>query len=139
MRTMAVLPVFVVLLAGCGSASTQSRTVTSTTVTSTIAVTSGRVIGTVLAGPTCPVEQIGNANCASLPVVGVVQLKKGDLLISSTRLDPGGAFTIAAAAGPYTLNVDTGASLYPRCQPVEVTVADATETRADIMCDTGLR
>lgn len=139
MRTMTLLPAVVVLLAGCGSASTQSTTVTSTNVTSTRAVTSGRVIGTVLAGPTCPVEQIGNADCASLPVVGVVQLKKGDLVVAFTRLDPGGAFTIAAAAGLYTLNVDIGTSLYPRCQPVDVTVADATETRADIMCDTGLR
>ena len=84
-------------------------------------------------------EQIGNPNCAPLPVVGVVQLKKGDLVVASARLEAGGAFTIAAAAGLYTLNVDTGASLYPRCQPVDVTVADATETQADIMGDTGLR
>jgi hypothetical protein len=85
------------------------------------------------------VEQIGNANCASLPVVGVVQLKEGDLVVASTRLDPDGAFTFTAAAGVYTLNVDIGASLYPRCQPVDVMVVDATETRADITCDTGLR
>ena len=128
MRSMAVLPAVVILLAGCGSATSRS---TSTS--------SGRVNGTVLAGPTCPVEPIDSATCEPKPVEGVVQLKRGDLVIASVRADANRAFTVVAPAGDYTLTVDTGANLYPRCQPVEVTVVDAAETTADVMCDTGLR
>ena len=128
MRTMAILPA-AVLLSGCGSAATPS----------TASTASGRVIGTVLAGATCPVEQIGDANCVPIPVAGVVELTQGDLVVASARLDIGGAFTIVAAAGFYTLIVDTSGKLFPRCQPVEVIVVAAAGAAADVVCDTGIR
>lgn len=131
MRTMAILPVVVVLLSGCGS--------TATPPAPPAASSSGRVIGTVLAGPRCPVERIGDVNCAPIPVAGVVELTQGDLVVASARLDVGGAFSVRVAPGSYSLIIETGEKPFPRCEPVEVIVVDAADTVANVVCDTGIR
>ena len=128
---MALLPAVVVLLSGCGS--------TATPPTPPAASRSGRVIGTVLAGPRCPVERIGDVNCAPIPVAGDVELTQGDLVVASARLDVSGAFSINAAPGSYTLIIETGEKPFPRCEPVEVIVVDAADTVTNVVCDTGIR
>lgn len=145
MRSITILPAVVILLAGCGSPTSSSASTTSlpsassTSSTPSPTASSGRVSGTVLAGPSCPVESIDSATCEPKPVKGVVQLKRGDLVIAAGRTDANGAFTIVAPAGHYALTVDTGGSLYPRCQLLEVIVGAAAAVTADVMCDTGLR
>ena len=131
MRTMALLPVLVVLFSGCGS--------TATPPTASTASRSGRVIGTVLAGPRCPVERSDDVDCGPIPVAGDVELTQGDLVVASARLDVDGAFSIKVAPGSYTLIIETGEEPFPRCEPVEVIVIDAADTVANVVCDTGIR
>lgn len=94
--------------------------------------------GFVTAGPTCPVERLDEP-CPPSPVGGsVVARGQGQELVGRTQTDGQGYYRLALPPGTYTLVVETGA-IYPRCEPVEVTLARGARTRADITCDTGIR
>ncbi len=143
MRSMSIVPALAVLLAACG-ASTRTSPNAATTAATAIATTaaiatlSGRVTGTVLAGPTCPVEQIHSVGCAPKAVAGIVRLTQGHTVVS-VRLDDAGAFTVVAPTGTYVLMVDIGANMFPRCPSRPLTVADGAVTTAAVVCDTGIR
>lgn len=143
MRSTSIVPALAVLLAACG-ASTRTSPNAATTAATAIATTaaiatlSGRVTGTVLAGPTCPVEQIHSVGCAPKAVAGIVRLTQGHTVVS-VRLDDAGAFTVVAPTGTYVLMVDIGANMFPRCPSRPLTVADGAVTTAAVVCDTGIR
>jgi hypothetical protein len=136
MRSMSIVPALVVLLAACGASTRTSPNAATTTATAT---SSGRVTGTVLAGPTCPVEQIHSVGCAPKAVAGIVRLTEQGHTVVSVRLDDAGAFTVVAPTGTYVLTVDIGANMFPRCPSRPLTVADGAVTTADVVCDTGIR
>jgi hypothetical protein len=144
MRSMSIVPALVVLLAACG-ASTRTSPNAATTAATAIATTaaiatlSGRVTGTVLAGPTCPVEQIHSVGCAPKAVAGIVRLTEQGHTVVSVRLDHAGAFIVVAPIGTYVLMVDIGANMFPRCPSRPLTVADGAVTTAAVVCDTGIR
>ena len=98
----------------------------------------GRVHGSVLAGPTCPVEREGEP-CEPVPVSGVVELVRDDGIVASADLDATGSFELAVPAGDYVLSVDVGDRPFPACQPTAVGVVAGADVVADVDCDTGIR
>lgn len=95
--------------------------------------------GTVSAGPTCPVERVGDP-CPPRPVQTALQLRTAaGTVVASGSSGGDGGFSIAAPPGSYTLETPPGSSAYPRCQPVQVTVTTGTYTLVDMTCDTGIR
>lgn len=114
------------LIAGCGSTSPSAGVI-------------GRVSGRALAGPTCPVERPGDPNCQPKPVQGSVQFAQEDHLVSSVPIDADGTFAAEIPAGTYTVKVDTGATAFPVCAPVEIEVRAGVDAVVEISCDTGIR
>jgi hypothetical protein len=117
---------------------TATRPPTTTRTTGTAAAGSG-VRGTVSAGPTCPVERVGDP-CPPRPVQTGLQLRTGGGVVVATGASGGdGRFSIAAPAGSYTLETTPGSSPFPRCPTVQVTVSAGSYTPVDMTCDTGIR
>jgi hypothetical protein len=96
------------------------------------------VVGTVTAGPTCPVQRPGQA-CPPAPVAGAVEgLDSGGQVVGRADTDTQGAFTLPLPPGDYTLHV-VHDGLYPRCPDTPVTVTVGGPTHIDIACDSGIR
>ncbi len=136
MRVIPIVPAVVVLLAACGASAARSPAASTATA---VATSSGRVTGTVLAGPTCPVEQIGGVRCAPKAVAGIVRLTQDGRIVVSIRIDEAGAFAGTAPTGAYVLTVDIGQNVFPRCPSRPLTVDEGVVTIADVVCDTGIR
>ena len=119
-------------LASCGSGSV----VTDTSAVRTTVPVTFLVVGTVHAGPTCPVER-PDQPCADAPVRGTVSAWRDGRAVVSASTDADGNYSLVLPSGRYELRVDTGAML-PRCEPVTVEAVDG-DLYADISCDTGIR
>ncbi|CAB4859008.1 unannotated protein [freshwater metagenome] len=113
-------------LAGCGNSSTPASPL-------------GVVVGTALAGPTCPVERPGDPLCAPRPVTGTVELRQQDRVVATAAIDTAGSFSATVPAGRYTVAVDVGSNLFPTCPAVEVTVVAGATATVEVQCDTGIR
>ncbi len=101
----------------------------------------GAVSGTVLLGPTCPVEHIPPyPQCADKPYQTTITVYKGTdtSTIKSVQSGADGSFTLALPPGSYTLKAG-GASFYPRCAPAQVSVVTGKTATTTISCDTGIR
>lgn len=121
-----------VLAAGCGPAVTERP-----------ARGESGVEGSVLLGPTCPVESLEDP-CADQPAAGVEvrvsrmlpgeSLAEGQVVArTTTRAD--GSFRVAVAPGEYVLTATAGMS----CELLDARVVGSTYTRVDLPCDTGIR
>lgn len=102
--------------------------------------TSG-VRGTVLLGPTCPVERMPpDPACADKPYATTITVRRegSSAAFATGKSDVSGAFEFSLPPGSYTLTASGGTTL-PRCSPVEVTVGASGYVTADISCDTGIR
>jgi len=97
----------------------------------------GRIDGTVLAGPTCPVAVQGQT-CPPRPVAGEVLATQRGAVKARARTDPSGHYELILPAGTYVLQVDVG-DASPACPAATVDVRVAAATSADINCDTGIR
>jgi len=96
------------------------------------------IYGSVMAGPTCPVERAGHP-CPPKPVTAVVDVRNvyGDI-VASTHTDSAGRYAVSVRPGTYAVLVITGA-IFPRCPIDTVTVLSGSPRRVDISCDTGIR
>ena len=95
------------------------------------------MFGTVTAGPTCPVERVGEP-CAPTPVALELTAHAARRTVARTRSAQDGNYTLRLPQGRYELRATTDAAL-PRCAPVTVTVVANRRVRTDITCDTGIR
>jgi len=121
---------------------------TTTTATTTIGGGGGGILpynsgvrGTVLLGPTCPVERIPpDPACAEKPYATaiVVYHANSTMPFMLGNSDATGAFKFSLPPGDYTLKAG-GTSMLPRCNQIDVTVAANGYATADISCDTGIR
>lgn len=125
---------------------TTTSTVTTTTTTtvgggqSILPYKSG-VSGTVVLGPTCPVERIPpDPQCAEKPYATVITVTRtgssAPFVIGSS--DASGVFRFSLPPGSYTLTASDGKML-PRCSPIDVTVGANGYITTTISCDTGIR
>ena len=95
---------------------------------------------TVAAGPTCPVEQVGNP-CPPRPVAGAVIVirdtnanQKGEV-----RSDANGLAVIDLPAGEYVLEPQPVEGMMGGAAPMNVTVGDGGPTEVTVVYDTGIR
>jgi len=99
------------------------------------------VRGTVLLGPTCPVERDPpDPMCADKPYSTTITVRHTGTtsIVTTGKSDADGTFTFSLAPGKYTLTAEGGPTL-PRCNPVEAMVAATGYVTADISCDSGIR
>ncbi len=135
---------------GSGTAVTAGTGTEPTTVLSTVPSSTAKptttapappgsgVRGTVTAGPTCPVERVGDP-CPPRPVQTGLKLVAGNgAVVATGQSGADGSFLIAASPGSYTLE-STSTATFPRCPNVPVTVNPGAYTTADMNCDTGIR
>jgi hypothetical protein len=97
----------------------------------------GTVHGRISAGPTCPVERVGQP-CPPRPVLAAIQATEGSRVVASTRSATDGSYRLELPIGSYTISAATSTT-FPRCIPRQVNVTGATDTEIDLMCDTGIR
>ncbi len=100
----------------------------------------GTIHGTVLAGPTCPVETV-ESPCPDHPVAGidVRALRNGGVTATAVSARDG-TFSMELAPGTYVLESvvePEGPGLYS--QPTTVTVTAGAVVEATILLDTGIR
>lgn len=102
--------------------------------------TSG-VRGTVLLGPTCPVERMPpDPACAPKPYATAIMVyrtgSKSPYVIGNSNTS--GAFVFSLPSGSYTLAAK-GDTVLPRCNETNVAVVPDEYTSVTISCDTGIR
>ncbi len=99
------------------------------------------ISGTILRGPTCPVEYDADENdCSDKPyatLVAIYRASDSARAIVLTRSDEEGKFEVSLPPGEYL--VGAGESTIPSCVPMEVTVLPEVYSGAEILCDTGIR
>jgi hypothetical protein len=119
--------VLVLLLAGCGH---------NPTLTPTAAL--AQIVGTVTAGPTCPVERLSSP-CPDRPVPGAsVRALRGTSVVTTTMTDSGGRYRLTVDPGDYTV-LATNAGGYRSTASRRVTALAGEQTTVDLVVDTGIR
>jgi hypothetical protein len=98
------------------------------------------ISGTVLLGPTCPVETV-ESPCPDRPVADVeVQVLRAGDVVATVRSDGDGRFTVALDPGHYEVQavVEKGGPGMS-AKPVDVTVTSGEFTDVSIPVDSGIR
>jgi len=99
------------------------------------------IAGVATAGPTCPVETIGDPACAPRPVadatIVVVDGSGVEVARTTTRAD--GAFFIAVPAGDYTVRGEPAEGLMGTPEPTAVSVSEGSASQVQLGYDTGIR
>ncbi len=112
----------------------------SSTATSAKPMGSG-IHGTVMLGPTCPVERIPpDPNCADKPYQTLVAIFRASDPVHAvviTESDASGTFSASLPPGEYLIGA--GESNLPRCNQVQIAVPENSYTSTTISCDTGIR
>jgi hypothetical protein len=107
-----------------------------------IIIVSGTLSGDVVAGPTCPVEQIDNP-CPpkAVPNREVQILTKSGAVAAKTTTDAQGHFSVSLAPGDYVVAVTVVAGQVGMRQttPGDVSVASGQSSYIKIELDTGIR
>src|SRR5213593_1266808 len=127
MRRMAALPFLLLLLVACAGRASSS------------AGDSG-IHGTVLLGPTCPVETI-ESPCPDRPLADVeVQVLQDGDVVATVRSDGDGRFTVGLDPGHYELQavVEQGGPGMSS-KPVDVTVTSGEFADVNVPVDSGIR
>ncbi|MEZ2389311.1 carboxypeptidase-like regulatory domain-containing protein [bacterium RCC_150] len=102
-----------------------------------VGVPSGQVTGTVLTGPTCPVERVG-FECPPRPVSGAAVVAfDGDTMRGSTLTDADGAFRVTLPFGRYVIKA-TNAGGYASTATQEVVVSESP-VHIRLIVDSGIR
>lgn len=97
--------------------------------------------GTVLLGPTCPVERYpADPSCAPRPYSTSVEVRRTSdgALIAGVTTDAEGRFSTAVPPGVYLLQA-LGGTPYPSCSEETVTVSAGMTHSISLTCDTGIR
>lgn len=111
--------------------------------TTTPEVINSGITGSVLLGPTCPVERIPpDPQCADRPYQGdfVVTPSGGVQVIAKFSSGADGKFKIALKPGEYIIRQSDTTKILPRCPDTgTIKVEEGKFANADISCDTGIR
>ena len=98
--------------------------------------------GTVMMGPTCPVERDPpDPNCADKPLsttVAIYRASNRTNAFAVLQSDKEGKFSASLPPGAYVVTAG-GESMLPRCNPVEISVGPSSYVTTTISCDTGIR
>jgi hypothetical protein len=97
--------------------------------------------GTVLLGPTCPVQRMPpDPGCADKPYATDISVYRtgSSEVFATTQSDASGMFEFSLPPGNYTLRADGGAVM-PTCASVDTVVGPSAYVTTNIPCDTGIR
>ena len=101
------------------------------------------VVGTVLAGPTCPVQRPGDSACADRPVADAVLdvTTVGGAEVARVTSDGAGGFQVTLPVGAYALVPQPVPGLLGTAPSIAFTVAPSGASAAvlDVRYDTGIR
>jgi hypothetical protein len=115
--------------------------VVSSTASTTTSAEKGTITGTVMLGPTCPVERNPpDPQCADKKYSTLVAIFKASDPVHAvvlTRSDAAGNFSASLPPGSYV--VGAGESNLPRCSHENATVTANKTTNISVFCDTGIR
>jgi hypothetical protein len=104
--------------------------------------THGTLTGTVVASPTCPVQN-ADQPCAPVPVRGrlVQALDTRGQVVASAKTDDQGRFSLSLAPGSYVIHVAIvqGQPGLRQTTPGNVTVSAGQSASLNIELDTGIR
>lgn len=97
--------------------------------------------GTVLLGPTCPVQRIPpDPNCADKPYQTTILIfRASDPAKAMMSVDSGADGKFSASLPPDAYTLVAGKAMFPRCDHPQVTIPPHAFIAADISCDTGIR
>ena len=99
------------------------------------------IVGTVILGPTCPVERVPpDPACADKPYATLVAVFRASDPVHAfviTQSGADGTFKVSLPPGDYTLGA--GEKALPRCDHPAVTVPPTGYATTTISCDTGIR
>lgn len=99
------------------------------------------IAGVAVAGPTCPVETVGDPACAPRPVadatIVVVDGSGAEVARAKTGVD--GGFFIAVPAGDYTVRGESVEGLMGTPEPMSVSVSKGSASQVQLSYDTGIR
>ncbi len=100
--------------------------------------------GTVLLGPTCPVQASpvdgSTPNpCLTPYAATLVVLDNEGVKVATVTSGADGSFKVDLPAGDYVVTPDSGSDTYPIAQPQSVTVATGVYTEIQVNYDTGIR
>jgi hypothetical protein len=99
--------------------------------------------GTVLLGPTCPVEASPGDNnpvpCLTPYAATLVVLDNEGVKVATITSGADGKFQVDVPPGDYVVAPETGSDSYPIAQPQSVTVASGAYTEIQVNYDTGIR
>jgi len=127
MRRMPALSILVLFLVACAGRG------------ASITGDSG-IRGTVLLGPTCPVETVGSP-CPDRPLADVeIHVLQGGDVVATVRSDGDGRFAVALDPGQYLVQavVEPGGPGMS-AKPVDVTVTSGAFTDVNVPVDSGIR
>ncbi len=102
----------------------------------------GTAVGTVMLGPTCPVERDPpDPECADKPYQTqlVVTSADGSKIIKESGSDASGKFYIELPPGEYALRSAAAGNILPYCQSPTFTIHANGSTEVTVSCDTGIR
>lgn len=102
----------------------------------------GTVRGTVMLGPTCPVEHYpSEPQCADKPYRTTIRVQPANPSIPYTTItsDVNGAFSVSLDPGTYTFVPVGSNGMLPTCRPQQVAVAAESSQSVSLTCDTGIR
>lgn len=99
--------------------------------------------GTVLLGPTCPVEVSPGDNnpvpCITPYVATLVVLDSEGVKVATITSSADGRFQVNLTPGVYVVTPESGTDTYPIAQPQSVTVTAGVFTDIEVNYDTGIR
>ena len=96
--------------------------------------------GSVLLGPTCPVQSPGMDSPCNTPYVAkLVLLDAEERKVATVDSKPDGTFEFVVPPGQYLIAPQPGGDPFPAAQPVDVTVEAGHFTVVQINYDTGIR
>ena len=99
--------------------------------------------GTVLAGPTCPVQRTPpDPQCADKPVATNIWISRTitpTQVMATTFSNAQGEFQLSLPPGEYVIQAGSSGTPYPRCTDASATVGPTGYTAVVVSCDTGIR
>jgi hypothetical protein len=98
------------------------------------------ISGTVYVSPAHPGPQrIGESGQKAMAGAKVQVLDANQRVVAHAVTDADGKFSVALAAGEYTVEVDTGGAALPRCGSADANVQDGQVAQIELSCDSGMR
>ena len=102
----------------------------------------GTILGTVVLGPNCPVQDQTDSNCVDKPYQTRLALttKDGSKVIKEFNSDANGKFSIEVPPGEYAIRSAAAADVLPYCQSDGIIVLEPNGyVETTVRCDTGIR